>query len=135
MSRTTLAFIYASLFYLFLGSTLGVFFFLAEGARSLRTVHAHWNLVGFVTFMVFGISYHILPRFRGRPLHSERLGWWHFWLANIGLAGMTLFLALDAYLPSNFRTPEALFASVLALSIFLFIYNLGRTLLEPIKEA
>ena len=135
MSKTTLGFIYASLFYLFLGATLGVGFFMIPEVRGLRTVHTHWNLVGFVTFMIFGVAYHVLPRFRGRPLHSERLAWWQFWLANIGLLGLTLFMALDTYFaPGPFRPLAGAFGAVLAISFYLFIYVMARTLLEPLKE-
>ena len=135
MSRTTLGFIYAALFYLFLGATLGVFFFISEGAEALEPLHVHWNLVGFVTFMIFGVAYHVLPRFRGRPLYSERLAWWQFWLANIGLLGLTLFMALDAYFaPGPYRPLAGAFGAVLALSFYLFIYVMARTLLEPAKE-
>src|SRR3989304_5257217 len=35
--------------------------------------HAHIVLAGFVMMVIFGIAYHILPRFAGKPLHSE--GW------------------------------------------------------------
>ncbi|HJW88404.1 MAG TPA: cbb3-type cytochrome c oxidase subunit I [Dehalococcoidia bacterium] len=135
MSKPTLGFIYASLFYLFLGATLGVGFFIVPEVRVLRVVHTHWNLVGFVTFMIFGVAYHVLPRFRGRPLYSERLAWWQFWLANIGLLGLTLFMALDTYLaPGPYRPLAGAFGAVLALSFYLFIYVMARTLLEPVKE-
>src|SRR3990170_3902531 len=130
MSKTTLGFIYASLLYLFLGATLGVGFFISPEARVLRTVHTHWNLVGFVTFMIFGVAYHVLPRFRGNPLFSERLAWWQFWLANVGLVGLVFSLGLGAYLDSDgVRVAQVVFGSTLALSIYLFVYNMLRTLL------
>src|SRR3990172_12429647 len=99
MSKTTLGFIYASLLYLFLGATLGVGFFIIPEARVLRTVHTHWNLVGFVTFMIFAVAYHVLPRFRGRPLYSERMAVAQFWLAQIGLLGLLIFMGVQAYQP------------------------------------
>ncbi|MBI4331322.1 MAG: hypothetical protein HY673_08585 [Chloroflexi bacterium] len=88
------------------------------------------NLVGFVIFAIFGIGYHILPRFRGRPLHSEKLGWWQFWLANIGLAGLVLFLALGAFqIGGDLALAQALFGGLLALSFYMFVYNMFRTLI------
>jgi cbb3-type cytochrome oxidase subunit 1 len=42
-------------------------------------------LVGFVGMMIFGIGLHVLPRFSGRPLHSERLADLQFALTNAGL--------------------------------------------------
>jgi cytochrome c oxidase cbb3-type subunit 1 len=100
MSKTTLGFIFSGMAYLLIGITLGVIFFLAPQTRVLNTVHAHLNLVGFVMFLIFGIAYHILPRFKGRHLYSESLAWWQFWLANIGLVGLLAFMSAGAYFSS-----------------------------------
>jgi cytochrome c oxidase cbb3-type subunit 1 len=128
MSKTTLGFILVSLFYLLLGVTLGVVFFIIPEARALRSVHAHLNLMGFVIFMIFGVAYHILPRFRGRPLHSEGLAWAQFWLANVGLVGLLILMGLNVYITVS-TALLALFGALLALSVYLFVYNLGRTLI------
>lgn len=129
MSRTTLSFILAGFIYLVIGTTLGPLFVVLPDLQPLRTVHAHLNLVGFMTFFVFGIAYHILPRFRGRPLHSEALAWLQFWLANVGLVGFLAFTAIGAYTDfSGLAALRAGFGAVLAVSIYLFVYNLGRTL-------
>ncbi len=129
MSKTTFGFILTSFAYLTIGATLGVLFFIFPETRALRTVHAHINLVGFVSFLIFGIAYHILPRFKGRPLHSEGIAWWQFWLANIGLVGLSLFLGWGAYQPLEIlRLLQALLGAVLLLSVYLFVYNMFRTL-------
>ena len=134
MSKTTLGFIFGGLIYLLIGITMGVLFFLVPETRVLRSVHAHLNLVGFVTFLIFGIAYHILPRFRGRPLYSEALAWWQFWLANIGLVGLLIFMSMSAYqLLDNLRYLQAAFGALLALSIYLFVYNMLRTLIPRVK--
>ena len=134
MSKTSLGFIFSAMIYLLIGITLGVLFFLVPETRVLRGVHAHLNLVGFVTFLIFGIAYHILPRFRGRPLHSERLAWWQCWLANIGFVGLLIFTSVSAYqLPGNPRYFQAAFGTLLALSIYLFVYNMLRTLIPRVK--
>ncbi|MEW6034528.1 MAG: cbb3-type cytochrome c oxidase subunit I [Chloroflexota bacterium] len=132
MSKTTLGFIFSGLVYLLIGVTLGVLFYAVPDTLRLKTVHVHLNLVGFVIFLIMGIGYHILPRFRGRPLHSEKLAWVGFWLSNIGLVGLTLVNGLRAYgvLP-NVWYVQALFGGVLTLSIYLFIYNMFRTLVVP----
>jgi heme/copper-type cytochrome/quinol oxidase subunit 1 len=120
---------------LVIGITLGVLFFILPETRVLSTVHAHLNLVGFVTFIIFGIAYHILPRFRGRPLYSERLAWWQFWLANIGLVGLLVFLGLGAYVSfGGLRALLAIFGATLALSIYLFVYNMLRTLVPSVER-
>jgi cbb3-type cytochrome oxidase subunit 1 len=38
-----------------------------------RTAHLHMNLLGFVAMMIFGVAYHVIPRFTGHSLHSRRL--------------------------------------------------------------
>ncbi len=134
MSKTTISFISAGMIYLLIGTTLGVFFFIVPEIRVLRTVHAHLNLVGFVTFVIFGVAYHILPRFRGRPLYSEVMAWWQFWLANIGLVGLLVMLTVDAYTAVNLRYVQAAFGALLALSMYLFVYNMLRTLISPIRS-
>lgn len=128
-----MGFIYSAFFYLVVGVVLGVLFTFIPELRKLSAVHGHANLIGFISFMVFGIAYHILPRFRGRPLYSETLGWVQLWMANIGLAGFLIFLVLEKYMEIPPFLP-GLFASLLGLSILLFVYNIGRTLLEPYKE-
>ena len=134
MSKTSLGFIFSGMIYLLIGITLGVLFSFVPETRVLRSVHAHLNLVGFIVFLIFGIAYHILPRFRGRPLYSERLAWWQFWLASIGLVGLLISMSVGAYQPLNsLRYLQAAFGALLALSIYLFVYNMLRTLIPRIK--
>ena len=47
--------------------------------------HAHLMLLGLVLMSIYGIGLHVLPRFGGYALRSERLAWLQFWLANAGL--------------------------------------------------
>jgi hypothetical protein len=46
--------------------------------------------VGFLTMLVFGVGYQLLPRLFGHPLYSPRLAGAHLVLANAGLAGLVL---------------------------------------------
>ena len=134
MSKTSLGFIYTGMIYLLIGITLGVLFFLIPEMRALRTIHAHLNLVGFLLFIIFGVAYHILPRFKGRPLYSESLAWWQFWLANIGLVGLLTSMSVDTYQPlDSLRYLQAAFGALLALSMYLFVYNMLRTLIPPVR--
>ncbi len=80
----------ASLLYALLGGRLGLTWLASPGlipGRVLRA-HAHLMLVGFVGMMIFGIGLHVLPRFTGRALYSERLADAHFALANLGLLAL-----------------------------------------------
>ena len=83
-------FIAMALAYALLGGLLGLAW-LADPAvfspLALRA-HAHLMLVGFVGMMIFGVGLHVLPRFTGHNLFSERLADAQFWLANGGLLAM-----------------------------------------------
>lgn len=80
-------FIRASLVWLGIGVAigLGMAFF---PARHLvyKPAHAHANLLGFLSMFVFGVAYHVLPRFAGRPLAWESWAHRHVWIQNAGLA-------------------------------------------------
>ncbi len=80
-------FIRASLVWFAIGILIGVAMaFWPAGHIVYRPAHAHANLLGFVSMFIFGVAYHVLPRFVGRSLPSERLAMWHLWVANLGLA-------------------------------------------------
>jgi heme/copper-type cytochrome/quinol oxidase subunit 1 len=61
-----------------------------------RTAHLHMLLLGFVAMMIFGVAYHVIPRFVGSPLRSPRAAGVHWWLANVGLAVMVVGFVLRA---------------------------------------
>jgi len=102
MHPTTLRFIKASLIYLLAGVTLGGLFTLDPvlGWR-LRPVHAQINLFGGVSMLIFGIAYHIFPRFNGRALPCPRLADAHFWLANVALVILLTGWTLSVYIYSD----------------------------------
>jgi hypothetical protein len=82
------AFLKASVTWLALGVTLGVAMGVRPAWSIYRTAHLHMLLLGFVGMMIFGVAYHVIPRFVGIPLRSPRAAGVHWWLANIGLAVM-----------------------------------------------
>ena len=123
-------FIRSSLVWFGIGVLLGLGMAVWPGGRllALRPAHMHANLLGFVTMMIFGVAYHVLPRFAASPLHSRTLAAVHVWVANIGLAllagGWTL-----RPLVGRPATPLLHTGAMLsAVSAGLFIYNIWRTL-------
>ncbi|MBS4098376.1 MAG: hypothetical protein KGZ83_16255 [Sulfuricella sp.] len=48
-------------------------------------LHGHVMLLGFILMMIYGIALHVLPRFGGFPLYSERMADWQLYAANSGL--------------------------------------------------
>jgi cbb3-type cytochrome oxidase subunit 1 len=83
-------FISAALFYALLGGLIGLVRLADPGALpgDVARLHAHLMLVGFVGMMIFGVGLHVLPRFTGRALFSERLADVQFALVNVGLIAM-----------------------------------------------
>ncbi|MCC7040645.1 MAG: cbb3-type cytochrome c oxidase subunit I [Burkholderiales bacterium] len=83
-------FIAAALVYALVGGLVGLAW-LADPSlvpgNALR-LHAHFMLVGFVGMMIFGVGLHMLPRFTGRSLYSERAADVQFVVTNVGLIAM-----------------------------------------------
>lgn len=83
-------FIAAALAYALLGGLLALGWLASPAAlppHALRA-HAHLMLMGFLGMMIFGVGLHVLPRFTGRPLYSERMADAQFGLVNAGLLAM-----------------------------------------------
>ncbi|MBM4387656.1 MAG: cbb3-type cytochrome c oxidase subunit I [Deltaproteobacteria bacterium] len=101
MSKITIWCIKLSMLYFVLGILLGVSLpFSEEGDanvyNSLVFAHVHLNLLGWMTMMIYGVGYHILPRFAGKHLRGGRLIDVQFYLANAGLLGMVVFNYMKA---------------------------------------
>lgn len=130
MDRFVRNFIIVSIVYLGISSLLGVGMLWNPSLLSLKFVHSHLNMLGWVSMMIYGVGYHILPRFAGRPLKYPKMGELQFWTANIGLVGMLAFYTLEATGHSQaFTGMTVLFGAVEVVSIGLFFYNMLATLL------
>ena len=70
-----------------LGIGLGAWFAVdrAQGAW-LRPLHGALNMWGWATILIYGMAYHMLPRFAGRPLRRTRLAAAQSWMAIGGIA-------------------------------------------------
>lgn len=87
MSALTLRCIKAAFASLALGVGLGAWFAIDRAAGAwLRPLHAELNLWGWATLLIYGMAYHMLPRFLGRPLLRVRLANAQSWLAIGGAA-------------------------------------------------
>ncbi len=129
MDRYTKGFVVASLVYFFLAAALGIWMGGTDAAGWVRFAHVHFNLLGFMSMMIYGVGYFILPRFNGRTLRWPSWVPPHFFLANIGLIGMV------ATAPERPSTGFILFSALSVLSAGMFAVNLGATmLLEPKNE-
>lgn len=128
MDRYTKGFVIISLFYFFLAAAFGIWIGIAGAPEWVSFGHIHFNLLGFMSMMIYGVGYFILPRFNAKTLKWPQLVPIHFYVANIGLVGM---VATVSVRPSFIFILFALFNVI---SVAMFAINLGVTLLEPAKE-
>jgi cbb3-type cytochrome oxidase subunit 1 len=125
------AFMKASLAWLGLGVTLGVAMAIHPAWLVYRPAHMHMNLLGFVTMMIYGVGYHVLPRFSGHPLHSRRLAGLHWGIANLGLATMVAGFGFGPHLGARVIPLLAAGGTLSAAGAYLFIFNMWRTIDGP----
>jgi cbb3-type cytochrome oxidase subunit 1 len=100
---------------------------------AFRTAHIHLLLLGFVTGMIFGVGYHVFPRFAGRPLRSRRLVMPHWWLANLGVGMMGAGFVLRAEGVVGSQPLLGAGGIAAALGAYLFAYNIWLTLDSPAR--
>ena len=130
MDRFVRNFIIVSILYLGLSSILGICMLWDQSLMSLKFVHSHLNMLGWVSMMIYGVGYHVLPRFSGRPLKYPKMGELQFWTANVGLIGMLFFYTVNIYTPAPIYNTMSVACGVIEVfSIALFFYNMLATLL------
>lgn len=126
MSSVTVWFIRCAIIYFLISIIMGLHMSVAGPVYPYMPIHVHFNLLGWMCMMIYGVGYHILPRFSGRPLWSERLSYLQLWLANIGLVGM----AIGWVVRGNGNGPAVLvaFALLEGASIVFFALNMFLTI-------
>lgn len=127
MDRYMKLFVVMAIVYFFVGSLLGFLMATDVASDAFRFAHIHFNLLGFMSMMIFGVGYFILPRFNARTLRWPGLVPVHFWVSNITLISMVIF----------FTVSQKIFwaASLLQiLSIAFFVINLATTIMGTAEE-
>lgn len=135
MSQITVWFIRFALIYFMLAILLGLHMSVTGPVYPWMPIHVHFNLLGWMSMMIYGVGYHILPRFSGVPLWSDKLSYWQMWLANIGLVGM----AAGWVVRSSGGNPTVLlvFAFIEGVSMVFFAINMFKTIKAaptPVKK-
>jgi cbb3-type cytochrome oxidase subunit 1 len=121
------AFIRSSLIWFAAGIVLGVAIAIEPRWIIYRPAHAHMNVVGFLTMLVFGVGYQLLPRLFGHPLHNRRLAIAHLFLANAGLAGLVAGFLAQPHSGPGARWLTASGGSAFALGALFWVWNLWHT--------
>jgi cbb3-type cytochrome oxidase subunit 1 len=122
MSWVSVWFVRTSIIYLGVASVLGIIMStFPDTTIYLKFIHVHLNLLGWTSMMIYGVGYHIFPRFSGRPLWSNNLATAQFWTAQAGLIGMCLFY------PLNINPLFIAFSLLSGISVLLFLINVLKT--------
>lgn len=125
MEKYPKLFIVSAISYLLLAVILGFGFVIGYADPSTsRFIHIHLGLLGFMAMFIYGVAYHILPRFNAKPLTYPVLVRVHFYLVNFGLAGMVFFAyAGGLYGEGLPAVGFAISAGAEAFGIFIFAFN------------
>lgn len=129
------AFLKASLAWLTLGVSLGVAMAAHPAWAVYRLAHVHMVLLGFVTMMIFGVAYHVVPRFTGHPLYGRRAAAWHWWASNVGLALMATGFVARAHGAASATFVLASGGTLSAAGAYTFAYLVWRTIDGPAPAA
>ncbi|HEY9206302.1 MAG TPA: cbb3-type cytochrome c oxidase subunit I [Candidatus Methanoperedens sp.] len=131
MDKLPNMFIKAGVVYLGVSTILGVLITLGPG---FSFMHSHLALIGWVSFLLFGLAYMVIPQYSGKSLFSEQLGIIQFWLANIGLIGLSLsypFMRMYMLKGLDYSLAQTIviISGVLeAISVFIFIFNIWKSM-------
>jgi cbb3-type cytochrome oxidase subunit 1 len=125
------AFLKSSLAWLTLGVTFGVVMAAYPAWTVYRLAHVHMLLLGFVAMMIFGVAYHVIPRFAGFQLHRAHLARLHWWIANAGLVLMVGGFIARVHTPLIGTIVVATGGSLSALGAYTFAFLIWRTIDGP----
>jgi len=136
MDKEVVWFIRLSIVYFLVGSAMGLMFIFNPGSANhfYVSMHVHLNLIGWMSMMIFGVGYHILPRFSGQHLYSRKMAIVQFWTANIGLVGMTVGLGMLAHDIGGGGPIAGISSVVVFVSFLLFGLNMLLTIKGPEAE-
>lgn len=136
MDNTPRLFIKAGLIYAVIGALLGITMAINPSlSHSLRFIHIHLNLLGFMTMMVSGVAYHVLPRFSARTLPWPAGIKYQFVLQNVGLLGMVAVQGFNDWRGGGLtQVLFIIFAILAGISFVIMFYNLYFVLSSEKEE-
>lgn len=125
MSKVTVWFIRCAMIYFAVAMAFGIYMTIKGSGYPILQIHTHLNLLGWMSMMIYGVGYHILPRFSGNPLWSEKLSVVQLYLSNIGIIGMVVgWLILGG--GGSFGVLHG-FAIIEGISVLIFVINMFLT--------
>jgi len=106
----------SAIVYAILAMSLGLFMGITHDHTQMPT-HAHFMLIGWVTFAIFAVFYHLFPAAAARPLAAL-----HFWLAQASFIAMIVGLAL--MFGGNDDAEPVVAASSIAMLVSMIVFGL-----------
>ena len=126
-------FIRMSVIYFAIAAVIGVHFMFSKvNYTQLFQAHVHLMMLGWMAMMIYGVGYHILPRFNGNPVAFPTLAIIHFWVANIALVGFVSTLGSSRY--GCTKVPGRVFAVMNAVGIIMFATNILFSIRKPKED-
>ncbi len=125
LNKVCRRFLLASFVYMLIGMGIGVLD--SFDVVSIPTfVHMHIELIGFVTLLIFGVGYKLIPTmFAGKHgVYSQKMADIHFWVANVGLILMVAGGWLGAELDVRYFVALQVGGVVQFTGAGLFAYNM-----------
>ncbi len=123
-------FIRMSVIYFAIAALIGVHFMFSKiNQHQLFQAHVHLMMLGWMAMMIYGVGYHILPRFNGNPVAFPKLAIVHFWIANVALVGFVSSWGLSRH--GCTKVPERVFAVMNVIGIFMFVTNILVSIRKP----
>ena len=118
-------FIRSALIYFAIAAIIGAFIMFTKRVEyfQLKYAHVHLNLLGWLSMMIYGVGYHILPRFNGNPVAFPKLAVAHLFVANIALVGLVSTWGLGHIYKG--------FGVLNVIGIGLFVFNMLVSIRKP----
>lgn len=132
MSSEVRWFLRSAVIWLAMGLLLGMWMGAhPERTAMLRAAHLHALLPGFVLLMIFGVGYHVFPRFSGRPVPWAPGPMIHLVLTNLGLTVVVSGFLLRISQPALAATLIPVGGALIFLGACLFIHAVWRLTERP----
>jgi len=116
--------------------------------------HAHLAALGAFSMYAIGGIYYVIPRITGKKIWSRRLADWNFWFLTIGIMAFWVAFTVSGIVQAvginymqqtvydmipkqtSFRIARTVFGGFIVLGMWIFIYNIYKTIREglPFNE-
>ena len=130
MERIVVWYLRMSVVYFVAGAVIGLIMIMDPAVSGYFVAsHAHLNLLGFMSMMIYGVGYHILPKFSGRNIYSHGIMHAQYWFANAGLVGLAAGWPLRGGGDFPIAGPLLVISALLSfIAVILFAFNILKTI-------